>query len=60
MASRKNKRQTYQLYNAETGDHYTIRLTREAYDNLAGKKIRKYSKKKKAHVEFELKKRKFK
>ncbi|GAB4285813.1 MAG: hypothetical protein Kow0081_3740 [Candidatus Dojkabacteria bacterium] len=59
MAKKKSKRTVYRLVNKETGEHYTVRLSREAYDKLADKKINKYSKKLRKHVAFELKKVKF-
>ncbi len=61
MASKKkSKRTVYRLYNAETGEHYTVRLSREAYDKLADQKVNKYSKKQRKHIPFDVKKVKFK
>lgn len=54
MASKKSKSNVYRFYSKETGEHYTIRLSREGYDKLADQKIKKYSKKLKKHIEFEL------
>jgi len=57
MASkRKQRRNVFRLLNKETGEHYTIRLSREAYDKLKDKKIKKYDAKQKKHVNFEVKK----
>lgn len=61
MASkRKSKRTVYRLVSKDTGEHYTVRLSREAYDKMADKKVNKFSKKKRKHVPFDLKKVKFK
>ena len=57
---RKTKRTVYRLHNAETGEHYTVRLSREAYDKMADKKVNKYSRKQRKHIPFDLKKVKFK
>lgn len=57
---RKTKRTVYRLYNAETGEHYTVRLSREAYDKVADKKFNKYSRKMRKHIPFDVKKVKFK
>lgn len=53
----KAKTNVYRLYNKETGEHYTLRMSREAYDKLAEKKVKKYSKKKQKHIEFEITKK---
>ncbi len=52
--SKKSKLNVYRFYNKETGEHYTIRLSREAYDKLIEQKIMKYSKKLRKHAAFEL------
>lgn len=52
----KKKRIAYRLYSKETGEHYTIVLSREAYDKLKDKKLKKYSKKQRKHIDFEVKK----
>lgn len=57
---KKTKRNTYQLYSAEGKDHYTVRLSKEAYDKLADKTLKKFSKKLRKHTDFKLVKRKFK
>lgn len=55
MAGAKKKKQNvYRFYNGETGEHYTIRLSKEAYEKLADKPIKKFSKKKNQHVDFKL------
>ena len=59
-AKKKSKRTVYRLFNKETGEHYTVRLSREAYEKLADKKVNKYSKKRKKHIPFDLKKVRFK
>lgn len=56
-ATKKKKQNVYRFYNNETGEHYTIRLGKDAYDKLADKPIRKYSRKLKKHVEFKLTKK---
>lgn len=57
--AKKSKQNVYWIINKETGEHYTIRLSRDAYDKLAGEKIKKFSKKKKKHIDFEIVKKKF-
>lgn len=59
MAKKKSKRTVYRLFNKETGEHYTVRLSREAYDKLADKQINKFSKKLRKHVPFDVKKVRF-
>ena len=55
MASkRKNRRAVYRLYNKETGENYIVRLSREAYDKLADKALKKFSKKERKHVDFKI------
>ncbi|MDQ6985366.1 MAG: hypothetical protein Q9M91_08260 [Candidatus Dojkabacteria bacterium] len=54
MAKKNKKVLTYRFMLKETGEHYTIKLSREAYDKLNDKKIRKFSKKLKKHADFEL------
>lgn len=56
-ATKKKKQNVYRFYNSETGEHYTIRLGKEAYDKLADKPIKKYSKKLKKHTDFKLTKK---
>lgn len=58
MAGAKKKKQNvYRFYNAETGEHYTIRLGKEAYEKLADKPIKKFSKKLKKHTDFKITKK---
>jgi ribosomal protein L33 len=52
--AKKKKPNVFRFYNSETGEHYTIRLSKEAYDKLADKPIKKFSRKLKKHVEFKL------
>jgi ribosomal protein L33 len=56
----KKKRVAYRLYSKDTGEHYTVRLSREAFDKLKDNVIQKYSKKLKKHIGFEVKKLKIK
>lgn len=53
-ASKKKKQNVYRFYNNETGEHYTIRFGKEAFDKLVDKPIRKFSKKLRKHIEFKL------
>ncbi|MCA9380829.1 hypothetical protein KC678_01045 [Candidatus Dojkabacteria bacterium] len=57
---KKSKRIVYRLFSPKTGEHYTLRLTREAYDKLADTKVSKFSKKLRKHIPFDVKKVKFK
>lgn len=51
--SKKKKLNVYRFYSPETGEHYTIRFSKQAYENLKEKKeIHKYSKKLKKHIKF--------
>ena len=54
MASKKNRIGVYRWQNKETGEHYTVRLSREAYDKLKDSKANKFSKKLRRHSTFEL------
>jgi len=57
MAKSKNKKQNvFRIYNSETGEHYTVRLSREAQEKLNNQKVKKYSKKLRKHTEFVVKK----
>jgi len=40
--------------NKETGEHYTIRISRKAYDKLSSGNIIKYSAKLRKHVVFSI------
>ncbi|MCS7317553.1 MAG: hypothetical protein NZZ41_04455 [Candidatus Dojkabacteria bacterium] len=53
-SSKKKKTNVYRFYNPETGEHYTIRLSKNAAEKLKNAKIRKYSRKLRKHVDFVL------
>lgn len=57
MAKAKKKSNVFRFIYPETGEHYTIRLSREAFDKLNDQKIMKYSTKLRKHVEFKLTKK---
>ncbi|BCX13817.1 MAG: hypothetical protein KatS3mg085_349 [Candidatus Dojkabacteria bacterium] len=58
MAKKKNKKtNVYRFYNKETGEHYTVRLSKNAFEKLLKNPIKKYSRKLGKHVEFELTKK---
>lgn len=54
MAKKKSKLGIYRWQHKETGEHYTVRLSRDAYDKLKDTKAKKFSKKQRKHVEYEL------
>ena len=56
-SSKKKKQSVFRFYNSETGEHYTIRLSKSAVENLNDKPVMKYSRKLKKHVEFKLTKK---
>lgn len=56
-SSKKKKQNVFRFHNSETGEHYTVRLSKEAVEKLTDKPIQKYSKKLKKHVEFKLTKK---
>jgi uncharacterized FlaG/YvyC family protein len=56
-SSKKKKQNVFRFYNAETGEHYTIRLSKEAVTGLTDKPVKKFSKKLKKHVDFKLTKK---
>lgn len=56
-SGKKKKGNVFRFYNSETGEHYTIRLTKAAYEKLADKNIMKYSKKLRQHVAFKITKK---
>lgn len=56
-SSKKKKQNVFRFFNDETGEHYTVRLTKNAYDKLNDKPVRKYSSKLRKHVEFKLTKK---
>jgi hypothetical protein len=53
MAKKKTKN-VYRFYSEETGEHYTKRLSKEAYEKLANQVIKKFSKVKRAHINFKV------
>lgn len=56
-SSKKKKQNVFRLYNSETGEHYTVRLSKEAFEKLNDKTVKKYSPKSKKHIEFKLTKK---
>ncbi len=56
-SSKKKKPNVFRFINSGTGEHYTIRLSKEAVEKLNDKVVMKYSKKLKKHVEFKLTKK---
>ncbi len=52
--AKKSKSNVYRWHLKETGEHYTVRLSREAFDKLANSEAKKYSKKLKKHMPFKL------
>ncbi len=60
MAKKKNKMNIYRFYSKETGEHYTIRLSRNAYDQLKDGSVKKFSRKLRKHIDFKVIKPKLK
>lgn len=56
-SSKKKKQNVFRFLNPETGEHYTVRLSKNAVDKVTEKGVMKYSKKLKKHVEFKLSKK---
>lgn len=56
-SSRKKKNNVFRAMNSETGEHYTVRLSKEAFEKLNDKAIMKYSSKLRKHAEFKLTKK---
>lgn len=56
-AGKKKKQNVFRFYNSETGEHYTVRLSKEAVEKLSDKEIMKYSRKEKKHLPFKLTKK---
>jgi len=56
-SSKKKKGNVFRFHNSETGEHYTIRLSKEAYEKLADKEIMKFSRKLRKHVPFKITKK---
>jgi len=53
-SAKKKKPNVFRFYNSETGEHYTIRLSKNAYDKIGEKPVMKFSKKLRKHAEFKL------
>jgi ribosomal protein L33 len=51
---KKTKRNVYRFYSQETGEHYTVRLSREAYDKLSAETVKKFSRKLRKHIDFKV------
>lgn len=56
-STKKKKQNVFRFYNSETGEHYTIRLSKEAVDKLNDQQIMKYSRKERKHLPFKLTKK---
>jgi hypothetical protein len=56
-SSKKKKQNVFRFHNKDTGEHYTVRLSKDASDQLKDKTVRKYSAKLRKHVEFSLTKK---
>jgi ribosomal protein L33 len=56
-SSKKKKQNVFRLYNSETGEHYTLRLSKSAQEKLTDKAVMKFSAKLKKHTEFKLTKK---
>ncbi len=54
--AKKSNTKVYRLFLEETGEHYTVRLSREAKEKLTGKTLKKFSRKLKKHTDFKLSK----
>lgn len=54
---KKKKPNVFRFYSSETGEHYTIRLSKDAVEKLNDKEVMKYSKLKRAHIPFKLTKK---
>ena len=54
--AKKGKQRNYRLKNKKTGEFYPVKMSRDAHDKLkkAGTKFKKFSKKLRKHVDFEL------
>lgn len=51
----KSKRKVYRLRSKETGEHYTVRLSRVAHEGMKTKGgMNKFSRKERKHMWFEL------
>lgn len=57
-ASKKKKQNVFRFINKDTGEHYTVRLSKAASENLGGEKVvKKFSKVLKRHTDFVLTKK---
>ncbi len=56
-SSKKKKSNVFRFINAETGEHYTVKLSKKSSEDLTDKVIKKYSKKLRKHTEFKLTKK---
>jgi ribosomal protein L33 len=53
MAKKKLKN-AYRFYYQQTGEHYTIRLSKQAFEKMSSAVVKKYSSKLRKHVEFKV------
>jgi len=51
---KKTNKLVCRFINKQTGEHYTIRISRKAYEKLSSKSISKYSPKLRKHVMFSI------
>ncbi len=56
-SSKKNKTNVYRFFSSETGEHYTVRLSKNAVEKLTAQTISKYSRKLRKHLDFKLSKK---
>ena len=56
-SSKKKKSNVFRLYNSETGEHYTLKLSKKSSEDLTDKVVKKYSKKLRKHTDFKLTKK---
>lgn len=58
-SSKKKKLNVFRFHNQETGEHYTIRMSKEAFDKItaSGGTANKYSRKLRKHTEFKITKK---
>jgi ribosomal protein L33 len=56
-SSKKKKANTFRFINSETGEHYTLKLSKKSVEDLTDKVVMKYSKKLRKHTEFKLTKK---
>lgn len=53
-SGKKKKQNVFRFWNSQTGEHYTIRLSKEAVETLSDQQIMKYSRKERKHLPFKL------